>query len=146
MGYCFSINVVQFQGDRFDTKGKIFFASGTKICQNICFLLILLCLPILGGSMLLSLFLVIWLFWPGADVMITIFCDFFQFWAKKLAFFSKTNVMIQFLHNLASFWAPIFRKIFQRKYLKIIHRSYIKKWPFCSCEARAQWHVHPPQE
>jgi hypothetical protein len=32
--------------------------------------------------------------WPGVDVMITIFCDFRQFWAKKLAFFSKTNVMI----------------------------------------------------
>jgi hypothetical protein len=30
---------------------------------------------------------------PGVDVMITIFCDFCQFSAKKLAFFSKTNVM-----------------------------------------------------
>jgi hypothetical protein len=40
---------------------------------------------------------------PGVDVMITIFCDFCQFSAKKLAFFSKTNVMIQFLHNLALF-------------------------------------------
>jgi hypothetical protein len=30
----------------------------------------------------------------GVDVMITIFCDFSQFSAKKLAFFSKTNVMI----------------------------------------------------
>jgi hypothetical protein len=30
---------------------------------------------------------------PGADVMITIFCDFCQFSANKLAFFSKTNVM-----------------------------------------------------
>jgi hypothetical protein len=33
--------------------------------------------------------------------MITIFFDFCQFSAKKLAFFSKTNVMIKFLHNLA---------------------------------------------
>jgi hypothetical protein len=32
----------------------------------------------------------------GVDVMITIFCDFRQFSAKKLAFFSKTNVMISF--------------------------------------------------
>jgi hypothetical protein len=40
---------------------------------------------------------------PGVDVMITIFCDFCQFSAKKLAFFSKSNVMIKFLHNLASF-------------------------------------------
>jgi hypothetical protein len=40
---------------------------------------------------------------PGVDVMITIFCDFRQFSAKKLAFFSKTNVMIKVLHNLALF-------------------------------------------
>jgi hypothetical protein len=33
-------------------------------------------------------------FTPGVDVMITIFCDFRQFSTKKLAFFSKTNVMI----------------------------------------------------
>jgi hypothetical protein len=41
---------------------------------------------------------------PGVDVMITIFGDFRQFSAKKLAFFSKTNVMIKFLHILALFW------------------------------------------
>jgi hypothetical protein len=40
----------------------------------------------------------------GTDVMITIFCDFWQFSAKKLAFFSKNNVMVKFLHNLALFW------------------------------------------
>jgi hypothetical protein len=40
---------------------------------------------------------------PGVDVMITIFGDFCQFSAKKLAFFSKTNVMIKILHNLALF-------------------------------------------
>jgi hypothetical protein len=34
----------------------------------------------------------------GIDVMITIFCDFRQFSAKKLAFFSKTNVMIKIVH------------------------------------------------
>jgi hypothetical protein len=32
----------------------------------------------------------------GTDVIITIFCDFWQFSAKKLAFFSKTNDMIKF--------------------------------------------------
>jgi hypothetical protein len=37
----------------------------------------------------------------GVDVMITIFCDFQQFSAKNLAFFSKTNVMVKFLHKLA---------------------------------------------
>jgi hypothetical protein len=31
---------------------------------------------------------------PGVDVMITIFCYFWQFSAKKLKFFSKTNVMM----------------------------------------------------
>jgi hypothetical protein len=41
--------------------------------------------------------------YPGVDVMITIFCDFRQFSAKKLAFFSKTNVMIKIVHNLALF-------------------------------------------
>jgi hypothetical protein len=40
---------------------------------------------------------------PGVDVMITIFCDFSQFSAKKLAFFSNTNVMIKILRNLALF-------------------------------------------
>jgi hypothetical protein len=42
--------------------------------------------------------------YPGVDVMITIFCDFYQFSAKKFAFFSKTNVMIKILNNLALFW------------------------------------------
>jgi hypothetical protein len=37
----------------------------------------------------------------GVDVMITFFCDFCQFSAKKMAFFSKTNVMINFLQKLA---------------------------------------------
>jgi hypothetical protein len=31
---------------------------------------------------------------PGVDVMITIFCDFYPFSAKKIGVFSKTNVMI----------------------------------------------------
>jgi hypothetical protein len=51
----------------------------------------------------------------GVDVMIAIFCDFWQFSAKILAFFTKTNVMIKILHNLASFWvknAKFFEKIF----------------------------------
>jgi hypothetical protein len=39
----------------------------------------------------------------GVDVMITIFGDFRQFSAKKLAIFSKTNAMIKILHNLALF-------------------------------------------
>jgi hypothetical protein len=39
----------------------------------------------------------------GVDVMITIFCDFCQFSAKKLSFFLNTNVMINFFQNLALF-------------------------------------------
>jgi hypothetical protein len=35
--------------------------------------------------------------------MIKIFCDFGQFSVNKLALFSKTNVMIKILHNLALF-------------------------------------------
>jgi hypothetical protein len=54
---------------------------------------------------------------PGVDVMITIFCDFWQFSAKKLAFFSKTNVMINILHNLALIWVKK-RQFFRRKNLK----------------------------
>jgi hypothetical protein len=42
---------------------------------------------------------------------------------KKLAFFSKTNVMIQFLHNLALFWAKnaIFSPNFSAKLFKKNH-------------------------
>jgi hypothetical protein len=52
---------------------------------------------------------------PGVDVMITIFCDFSQFSAKKLAFFLNTNVMMNFFKNLALFCvknANLFAKIF----------------------------------
>jgi hypothetical protein len=65
--------------------------------------------------------------------MVTILCDFRQFLAKKLAFFSKTNVMIQILHNLALFQvknANFFAKNFGENILKIItsvpgHPDYI---------------------
>jgi hypothetical protein len=52
---------------------------------------------------------------PGVDVMITIFCDFWQFSAKKMAFFSKTKLMIKILHILALFWvknANFFAELF----------------------------------
>jgi hypothetical protein len=57
---------------------------------------------------------------PGVDVMITIFCDFRQFSAKKLAFFSKTNVMIKILHSLPLFWVKNanFCQQILRKHLK----------------------------
>jgi hypothetical protein len=57
---------------------------------------------------------------PGVDVMITIFSDFCQFSAKKLAFFSKTNVMIICFQNLALFWvknANFFAKFFGEIFL-----------------------------
>jgi hypothetical protein len=41
-------------------------------------------------------------FEPGVDVMITIFCDFRQFSVKKLAFFPKTNVMITIFSKTSS--------------------------------------------
>jgi hypothetical protein len=59
----------------------------------------------------------------GVDVMITIFCDFCQFSAKKLAFFPKTNVMIKYLHYLALFRvknAKIFAIFFCQNIFKII--------------------------
>jgi hypothetical protein len=37
----------------------------------------------------------------GVDVMITIFYDFCQFSAKKMAFFSNNNVKINILQKLA---------------------------------------------
>jgi hypothetical protein len=43
--------------------------------------------------------------------MITIFCDFCQFWAKKIAFFSKTNVMTTIFAKTSSSFeqkTPIF--------------------------------------
>jgi hypothetical protein len=56
---------------------------------------------------------------PGADVMITIFCDFSQFSAKKLAFFLNTNVMINFFQNLVKN-AKFFANFFGENILKII--------------------------
>jgi hypothetical protein len=44
-------------------------------------------------------------FEPGVNVMLTNFCNFCHFSAKKLAFFSKSNVMIKLLNNLVLFWA-----------------------------------------
>jgi hypothetical protein len=58
---------------------------------------------------------------PGVDVIITIFCDFWQYSAKKLAFFSKTNVILKILYNLGLFRvknANSFAEIFGEKYLK----------------------------
>jgi hypothetical protein len=55
--------------------------------------------------------------------MIAIFGDFLQLSAKKLAFFSKTNVMIKILHNVALFGvknANFFAKFFGENILKII--------------------------
>jgi hypothetical protein len=60
---------------------------------------------------------------PGVDVMITIFYDFSQFSAKKLAFFLNTNVMIKFFQNLALFLVKndnFFAKFFDENILKII--------------------------
>jgi hypothetical protein len=58
---------------------------------------------------------------PGVDAMITSFCDFCQFSAKKLAFSQIPMLWPKFLHNLALLWvknANFFRWIFRRKYWK----------------------------
>jgi hypothetical protein len=58
---------------------------------------------------------------PGVDVMITNFCDFFQFSAKKFAFFFNTNVSI--FQNLTLFQvknANFFAKFFGENIFKII--------------------------
>jgi hypothetical protein len=60
---------------------------------------------------------------PGVEVMITIFCDFCQFSAKKLAFFLNTNVMINFFQNLALFRvknANYFAEFFGENIFRII--------------------------
>jgi hypothetical protein len=60
---------------------------------------------------------------PGVDVMITIFGDFSQFSAKKLAFFLNTSAMITFLSKFAfvsSQKRHFFAKFFGENILKII--------------------------
>jgi hypothetical protein len=67
-------------------------------------------------------------------VMITIFCDFHQFSATKLTFFSKTNVMINFFHNLALFWVK--NAIFSPNFLAEI---FLKSWH----RSLVTWSRHP---
>jgi hypothetical protein len=75
--------------------------QSAKIIANLTFFVKILRL---SSSMLKNNFLVFTQRkFSGVDVMITNFCNFYQFSAKKLAFFSKTNVMIKILHNLALF-------------------------------------------
>jgi hypothetical protein len=56
--------------------------------------------------------------------MITIFCDFRQVWAKELAFFSKTNVMMKFLQKLSVYSfckkTAIFPNFFGENIVKIL--------------------------
>jgi hypothetical protein len=58
----------------------------------------------------------------GADVMITVFCEFRQFSAKKLVIFSKTNVMIQVSKNSCILYKyrKFFADFFGEKNSKII--------------------------
>jgi hypothetical protein len=59
----------------------------------------------------------------GVDVMIKIFCDFCQFLAKKMAFFSKTDVMITLFSKASrslSKKGNILAKFFDENILKII--------------------------
>jgi hypothetical protein len=57
---------------------------------------------------------------PGVDVMITIFCNFWQFSEKKLAFSQNTMLWSKFCMIYLCFESkkPFFCWIFRRKYLK----------------------------
>jgi hypothetical protein len=63
------------------------------------------------------------------------FRQFLEFFGKKMAFFSKTNVMIKFLNNLALFGvknANFFTEFFCKNILKIITSvpdAFLKKLP-----------------
>jgi hypothetical protein len=58
----------------------------------------------------------------GADVLITIFCDFLPIFYEKFKFFLKTNVMMQILQKFAvhslnkqrHFFAKILAKTFSK--------------------------------
>jgi heme/copper-type cytochrome/quinol oxidase subunit 4 len=67
---------------------------------------------------------------PGVNVVITILCDCCQFSAKNWCFFSTTNVIIKFFHELGVVWAktPISLLFFRLKcfFFKSKHRSPIK--------------------
>jgi hypothetical protein len=55
----------------------------------------------------------------GVDVMITIFCDFSQFSAKKIGGFLKYQFMINLKNSFVLSQKRQFcRKMFRRKYLK----------------------------
>jgi hypothetical protein len=59
--------------------------------------------------------------WPGADVMITIFGDFWQFSAKELALFSKDQCYDQsfeWFSFVLSKKRQVFCRFFQRKHFK----------------------------
>jgi hypothetical protein len=70
--------------------------------------------------------------------MITIFGDFPQFSEKKLAFFLKTNVMINLFLNLALFWvknANFFAKIFGENIFKNHNIGPRQKVLHCTCQS-----------
>jgi hypothetical protein len=65
----------------------------------------------------------------GVDGLITIFCDFRQFSAKKLAFFSKTNVMIKILPSEKDYLALSIRlgRLWPKKLPKAEFGAYPKE-------------------
>jgi hypothetical protein len=75
---------------------------------------------------------------PGVDVMITIFYDFCQFSAKKLAFSQKPMLWSNFCKKLAVVWAKtanIFAKFLGKIFKKSCHRSQVKD----------MWYWTPPR-
>jgi hypothetical protein len=77
------------------------------------------CMYVRASSLIITVALLCFRKISGVDDMITIFCDFWRFSAKKMAFFSKTNVMIKILHNVSLFWAKN-ANFFVETILKII--------------------------
>jgi hypothetical protein len=70
----------------------------------------------------------------GVDVIITIFCDFCQLSAKKLEFFSKSNVKIKNLHNLALF--RVKNANFSQNFLPEIFLKNHNIGPWSPCRSR----------
>jgi hypothetical protein len=66
------------------------------------------------------------------------FLRFLPIFGEKMAFFSKTNVMIKFLHNIALFWVKkrqFFRNFFRRKYFKYHNIGpWSQSWQMLICE------------
>jgi hypothetical protein len=79
--------------------GWVYLFAPAWICFNSSHPTKTFSVPVLFRQSECSFSFLAWVTTPGVDVMITIFCDFRQFFCEKLAFFSK-NIVRKFWHNL----------------------------------------------